>query len=67
MKNHPSSAMENGFTPQLMKSVTPMPRQCSFTWPNAAKLIFSNMGMIMSQTSTATGRFTLAISKAPMA
>ena len=29
MNIQPSKAMENGLTPQLMNSVTPMPRQCS--------------------------------------
>ena len=58
--------MENGFTAQLMKSVTPMPRQCSLTPDNAAKSIFISIGMIISQISTATGRLTLAISAEPM-
>ena len=31
MKSQPSSAIENGFTAQLMNSVTPMPRQCCLT------------------------------------
>ena len=62
MKNVPSSAIENGFTAQLMNSVTPTPRQCSRTWPSAPKSIFSSIGMIISQISTATGRLTLAIS-----
>ena len=54
--------MEKGFTAQLMKSVTPTPRQCWRTSPNEPKSIFSSMGMIISQTSTATGRLTLATS-----
>ena len=58
--------MENGFTAQLMSSVTPMPRQCSLTRDNAAKSIFTSIGMIISQISTATGMLTLAISAAPM-
>jgi hypothetical protein len=66
MNSHPSSAMENGLTAQLMNSVTPMPRQCSLTCDKAAKSIFTNIGMIISQIRTATGRFTLAISAEPM-
>ena len=31
MNSQPSAAIENGFTAQLMNSVTPMPRQCSRT------------------------------------
>ena len=62
MKNELSSAIENGFTAQLMKRVTPTPRQCSRTWPNEPKSIFSNIGTIMSQMSAATGRLTLATS-----
>jgi hypothetical protein len=61
MNSQPSSAIENGFTAQLMNSVTPMPRQCSLHLPSAAKSIFSSIGMIISQISTATGRLTLAI------
>ena len=67
MKNQPSAAMENGFTAQLMNSVTPMPRQCSFTCPSAAKSIFTSIGMIINQIKMATGRLTLAISALPMA
>ncbi len=52
--------------PQLMKSVTPMPRQCSFTRPSAAKSIFRSIGTIISQMSRATGRFTFATSSAAM-
>jgi hypothetical protein len=50
-----------------MNRVTPMPRQCSFTCASAAKSILTNIGMIISQISTATGRLTLAISAAPTA
>ena len=50
-----------------MKSVTPIPRQCSLTRPSAAKSIFTSIGMIISQISTATGRLTLAISAPPIA
>ena len=66
MKSQPRNAIENGFTAQLMKSVTPMPRQCSLTCDKAAKSIFTSMGMIISQISTATGMLTLAISAEPM-
>jgi hypothetical protein len=59
--------MEKGFTAQLMKSVTPMPRQWRPTSPSAAKSIFSSMGMTISQISPATGRLTFAISTAPIA
>src|SRR5579875_1339621 len=67
MKSQPSAAMENGFTAQLIKSVTPIPRQCSRTCPRAVKSIFTSIGMIMSQMRTATGRLTCAISAAPIA
>ena len=67
MNNHASSAIENGFTPQLMNKVTPTPRQCSLTWARAAKSIFINIGMIISQISTATGRLTRATSRPPRA
>ncbi|MNT42930.1 hypothetical protein D3C72_1793710 [compost metagenome] len=50
-----------------MNNVTPMPRQCDFTWPNAAKSIFSSMGMIITQISKPTGRLTCAYSMRPMA
>src|SRR5450759_2878210 len=67
MKNQPSAAIENGFTAQLMKSVTPIPRQCSLTWPKAAKSILISIGTIINQIKAATGRLTLAISAAPIA
>ncbi len=67
MKKEPSSAIENGFTAQLMKRVTPTPRQCSRTWPSEPKSIFNNIGTIMSQISIATGRLTLATSAAATA
>ena len=51
MKSQPSAAIENGFTAQLMNSVTPMPRQCSRTLPRAAKSILTSIGMIISQIS----------------
>src|ERR1700693_1738268 len=54
MNSEPSNAIENGFTAQLMNSVTPTPRQCSRTCPSAPKSIFSSIGMIISQTSPAT-------------
>ena len=67
MKSQPSAAIENGFTAQLMKSVTPMPRQYWRTCPSALKSILSSMGTIISQISAATGKLTLAISAAPIA
>ena len=67
MNSQPSSAIENGLTSQLMPTVTAMPRQCCPTCPSAAKSIFSSIGTIISQTSTATGRLTCATSAAPMA
>ena len=67
MNSQPSSAIENGLTPQLMNKVTPMPRQCSLTWASAAKSIFISIGMIISQISTATGRLTWATSSRPIA
>ena len=51
MKSQPSAAIENGLTAQLMNSVTPMPRQCSRTWPRAAKSTLTSIGMIISQIS----------------
>ena len=66
MNSDPSSAIEKGLTAQLMNSVTPMPRQCWRTSPSAPKSIFSSIGMIISQTSTATGRLTRAISALAM-
>ncbi len=67
MKIQASSAIENGFTSQFTASVTPMPRRCDFTWPSAPKSIFSSIGMIITQISTPTGRFTRATSMAPSA
>ena len=67
MKNQPKAAMVNGFTAQLMKTVTPMPRQCSRTCIIDAKSIFSSIGTIMSQIRTATGRLTCATSARPIA
>ena len=67
MKSQPRSAIENGLTAQLMTRVTPMPRQCRRTWPRAAKSIFSSIGTIISQTSTATGRLTSATVARPRA
>ena len=63
--SHASNAIENGLIAQFTNTVTPMPFQCRFTSPIARKSIFSSIGMIISQISTATGRFTLAISAAP--
>jgi len=58
MNSQPSRAIENGFTPQLTTSVTPMPRQWAPTVLNAEKSMRASMGMIISQISTATGIFT---------
>ena len=58
--------MENGFTSQFTNSVTPMPRMWWRTSPKAAKSTLSSMGMIMTQMSRPTGRFTRATSQAPM-
>ncbi|OIQ71182.1 hypothetical protein GALL_472010 [mine drainage metagenome] len=66
MNSEPSNAIENGLTAQLMNSVTPTPRQCARTSPSAPKSIFSSIGMIISQTSPATGRLTRAISALAM-
>ena len=65
MKIHASRAMENGLIAQLMNSVTPTPRQCCLTSTRERKSILSSIGRIISQMSTATGRFTRAISMAP--
>ena len=67
MKIQPSSAIENGFTAQFTKSVTPMPRQCWRTCCNAPKSTFSSIGMIITQMSRPTGKLTFAISSRPMA
>jgi hypothetical protein len=40
MKSQASRAMEKGLTPQLMKRVTPTPRQCSVTPLSAFRSIF---------------------------
>ena len=65
MNSQASSAMEKGFTPQLMNSVTPTPFQCCLTSLSELKSIFSSIGRIISQINTATGRLTRAISIAP--
>ena len=62
MKKVPRRAIEKGFTAQLMNRVTPTPLACSVTLPSAPKSIFSNIGMIMSQMRTATGKLTFATS-----
>jgi hypothetical protein len=67
MKIQPSSAIEKGLTAQLTNSVTPMPRQCCFTWLSAPKSTFSSIGMIITQISRPTGRLTWATSMRPMA
>ena len=67
MNSQARKAIENGFTSQLMTSVTPMPLTCPFTWLSAPKSIFSSIGMIITQISRPTGRLTLAISIAPTA
>jgi hypothetical protein len=63
----PSSAIEKGLTAQLMNRVTPTPLQCCRTDPKAPKSIFSNIGTIISQISTATTRLTWATSAEAMA
>jgi hypothetical protein len=60
MNSHPRSAIENGLTSQFTPTVAAIPRQWSFTWPSAARSIFSSIGTIISHTSTATGKFTVA-------
>jgi hypothetical protein len=67
MKNQAMTAMVKGLIAQLTINVTEMPRQCRLTWPSDAKSILTSIGMIISQISTATGRFTFAISADPMA
>ena len=67
MKSQPSNAIENGFTAQFTKSVTPMPRQCLRTACNEPKSTFSSIGVTITQISRPTGRFTFAISTRPMA
>ena len=67
MNTQASSAIENGFTAQLMNRVTPMPRQCRRTWPSAPKSTLTSMGITMTQISSPTGRFTWATSSRPMA
>ena len=65
MKIQASRAMENGFTPQLMNSVTPTPFQCCLTSSSERKSILSSIGRIINQINTATGKLTLATSMAP--
>jgi hypothetical protein len=65
MNSHARSAIENGFTAQLTKSVTPMPLTCWRSSDMAEKSTFSNIGMIISQIRTATGRLTRATSMPP--
>ncbi|MNK96534.1 hypothetical protein D3C87_1168200 [compost metagenome] len=67
MKSHPRKAIENGLTAQLMKSVTPMPRQCCLTWPSAPKSTLNSIGMIITHIRIPTGRLTWAISRRPIA
>ena len=67
MNSQPSSAIEKGFTSQLMPTVAAMPRQWLPTWRRAPRSIFSSMGTIISQISTATGRLTSATVASPMA
>ena len=67
MNSQPSSAIENGLTSQLMPTVAAMPRQWLLTWPSAARSILSSIGMIISQTSTATGRLICATVAVPRA
>ncbi len=54
-------------TAQFTNSVMLIPRQYRPTPDSARKSILTSIGMIISHTSTATGRFTLAISAAPIA
>jgi hypothetical protein len=56
MKVQPSSAMEKRFTSQFIPTVAAMPRQCAETRRSAPKSIYSSIGTIISQTSSATGR-----------
>ncbi len=67
MKIQASSAMEKGLISQLMPTVVAMPRQCCPTSRKAVGSIFSSMGMIISQTSAATGRLTCATVASPSA
>ncbi len=67
MNNQPSSAIENGLTSQFTPTVAAIPRQWLLTCPSAARSIFSSMGTIISQTSTATGRLTCATVASPIA
>ncbi len=67
MNSQPSKAIENGLTSQLTPTVAAMPRQWSRTCPSAARSIFSSMGTIISQTSTATGKLTCATVASPSA
>ena len=60
MNSQPSKAMLNGFTSQLIPTVTAMPRHCSATRCSAAKSTLSSIGTIISQISTATGMLTWA-------
>ena len=66
MKIHASSAIENGLISQFTPTVEAMPRQCCPTSRSAAGSIFSSIGTIISQTSTATGMLTCATVASPM-
>jgi hypothetical protein len=48
--------IENGLTSQFDPTVVTIPRQWFRTCPSAARSIFSSIGTIINQTSTATGR-----------
>ncbi len=67
MNSVPSTAIENGFTAQLISRVTPTPFQCWRTAPNAAKSILSSIGTIINQISPATTRLTCASCAAAIA
>jgi hypothetical protein len=55
MKIQASNAIENGFTAQLTKRVTPKPRQCWRIEPSDLKSTRISIGTIISQIRTPTG------------
>ncbi|OIQ64486.1 hypothetical protein GALL_539640 [mine drainage metagenome] len=67
MNSQPRNAMENGLTSQLTNSVTPMPRTCWRTSCSAEKSTLTSIGMIITQISKPTGKFTCATSMRPIA
>jgi hypothetical protein len=62
-KSHAKKNMVNGLMSQFVTTVIVSPRGCLRTSRRLRKSIWSIMGKIMAQISTATGRFTCATVK----